>query len=497
MRILMSVLLVCFVTTAHAQSTVWEINKYKIVQQPPDVSRHSTAIAAERQKARDEGRAAHGLTLSETMSLLSSAQVTVIEDYLVQVGKEYQNLGFSAPVIGTKTPDGKAYEIFAWDYDDSDGADARYGSYCDAKTSYIRMDTSRTFDANGILGKMYEDLAHELFHAIQQSYPLFKQDCVETRGFGMGGWISEGSADALGVYMGKKIAGVVVSASAHESRTWTEFGLRSYDDALAIQPASPASYFTSSIWRYIGEYISNGNRYSRTPVPEMHADYRYLSRFFDEPLLKISADGQLDWFQDSLKSSPLGLEFSEFYANFTSGFIHYIPLRKSKGVPDYHNKALGTCTKVTLSNTAPTVTTAQMNFKKVSARCLEVIYGDDTSTGIIIHLEGSAEVIDSIQYIGLQREPAAVVGTGIRTQPVPGALEVQKSVPNRGLDGTAFAEWTFNNVVTKNTDSNGVRTNKRIIFAISSTAEIASDSIENENVVFKVTLPNNRGTFSR
>ena len=182
---------------------------------------------------------------------LDENTVAEIENYLAEVAREYERLGFREPALDDKSLGNHKFQIFIFDYEDSVSG-AGYSISCNDRISrrYIRIDSSKLMKGGKIDPKMFEHLAHELFHAVQGSYDLFFRNCA------LGDWIGEGTAEAIGVDTTFKLRNLLPS----EPRI--RWGGRAYINPLRVADDDTArkdeGYWTSSLWRYIGEHVNAG-----------------------------------------------------------------------------------------------------------------------------------------------------------------------------------------------------------------------------------------------
>ena len=380
-----------FAPNANAAPTKWKLNQYKVIQQAPGDTRHSDKEEAALQENRD---------FTGTVPGLTTKQMRALEQYFVAVGEEYQRQGFLEPKIDTLTKTGNAFEIYVFDYPDKGNGPARYGPSCasvfflpNAKP-YIRVDSSRVLKKDSLATKAYDNIAHEMFHAIQQSYPLFINDYDDCE---LGSWITEGTAEAVGSDMALALKKVPINK--------IKMGPRDYSKPLYVKSntgkTTNRAYWTSSFWRYIGEYKSNNKRYPPAKKGKS-SDYRYLQTFFDRKIDSPDENSELDWLEDNL-TETFRVKLANFYAHFTTTFAHYVPDRHS-GIPTkFGNKIFQGCERVTLTADITSFDTAGRKFSNVSSRCIEVFYeGPENTIDIQIYLESNKKIVNSIQHIGVQ-----------------------------------------------------------------------------------------------
>ncbi len=482
----------------YAQSS-WTINKYKIVQQSPDEKRHSAKQEAALQKERDED-------FSGQIPGLRTAQIKELENYLEDVGKKYQKLGFNEPSITTKTKKNDAYEIFFHDYPDTYPVAYFLQKYSVSgvvkQATHIRdnisLDSSRAIPKSNnfnLTSKAYEDLAHELFHAIQKSYPVFKSHSD------LGDWITEGTATAIGEDIALQLGklNVVDRWGSSKSSSMRRWGLRTYSNTLWVPDlegevstlySSQEGHRTSGFWRFIGEYISSGGHPGVEQVKP--PSYRYLAKLFERPIYGPTNDlKELDWLDSFLKEnkSQVGKGLGSIYPYFITVFTHYATGRmkfKRKAIINAWHKCLFTsgldcrktidiksdqeaCEKVTIDESATAKESSTIDFRPVSGRCIKVEYsGSSVTLDTTIKIESDDEnVVKSIRNIGMQTKNKKI--------------KVLVSKIGQLAGGTFFGEWTFQNVVFQRETRNG---EQAVLFLVSNVAEFASETAESPSVKF-------------
>jgi len=470
---------------SYAAPTEWKINKYRIVQQAPDAKRFTIEEEVSNQAKIDSGDK-EGLTIEQVLKL---------ESYLIALGQKYQDLGFLEPEIDTLTNKNSTFEIFVYDYPDT-VTRAQYGPACAGgkslkgwiywahdSTRYLRLDLSRAVVNKKIVKKAYEDLAHEMFHAIQESYPLFDYDAKENN-CKIGTWIREGTAEAMGHEMARHVKDVsIVNWAAREYFKPLRIG-----NKKEYASAKRNSYWTASLWRYIGEYISNGKNF---PSAEQNKrpDYRYLQELFSKKIKKTNEKNELDWL-DLYLSTNLNVDLNRMYANFVTTFAYYVPDRmtptKQNSQELFHKRLFGGCKKITLSDSITYVDNIKFSFGKVSARCLEVTYtGKSNYISLAFDFEADNKTAGSLQLIGVRQ-----LDEHGNTK-----LKVLQSVPDLEYEGVYFGNWEFTNVpfVRQQGTGESARSNT---FVLSNVAERASDTHDITNVNFTVTLAYSSGQAS-
>jgi hypothetical protein len=248
--------------------------------------------------------------------------IKLYEKYLTKVAARYESMGFKAPPlpIVEGRDGGDAYLIHFFDYDDNLKSAAV--KHEEDLTVWMRVDQSRNIRASGKpLPDAYDNLAHELFHAVQRAYQKY-YDADPAN------WIMEGQAQAVGMFIAREFEGVDIHAGTGED---FRIGGRPYYKSITNVDESPGiseDYRTSSFWRYVGEYYAASKKNQRPGMTPIDPDYRYLVDLLELPYpsQKGSKANDLKWVDGGLRRST-GLSFSRLYANFISSFAEYYPAR--------------------------------------------------------------------------------------------------------------------------------------------------------------------------
>ncbi len=216
----------------------------------------------------------------------------------------------------------------------------------------------------------YYFLAHEMFHAIQPSYPAFGPNPCKAPG-----WIKESTADAIGWHLARKR--YPQHFPGRDARTARkDAGLRPYHVPLNgryrglrgddwVTSGVSKFYVTSSFWRHIAEVYFDGS-------------FKYLHSFFR---VRPSGGDWLAWLNNRLLVEPgikrhLSLVFAGFMADY-AGWGDRGMAGEFFGRGDWLKRAYGDCTKVSLSPTQATWD-GTIALRRTSAKCLQV-----TVTGIV------------------------------------------------------------------------------------------------------------------
>lgn len=246
--------------------------------------------------------------------------ITRFEAHLGRVAKEYERMGFPAPKLpiraGRKT--GEAFLVNFHDYDDAlPPALAGYSS--DRKFS-LEVDASRAIVNGAASSRIFDDLAHELFHNVQHAiHDTHNGD--KAFNLDRGKWIMEGMAEAVGTDTSERLGAVHKS-----SDDGYRLGLRDYGRPLETGEKS-ASYATMSFWRYLGEAHAAARRNVRLTSHGIAPDYSYLVKVLANPFRgPVSLDGDLAWLDRGLRNATRqGLP--RHYANFVAAYADYAPAR--------------------------------------------------------------------------------------------------------------------------------------------------------------------------
>ncbi|MEZ5569921.1 MAG: hypothetical protein R3E54_16545 [Halioglobus sp.] len=317
----------------------------------------------------DPGSAVAFLNPFSGFSSEQQAAVEEFEQYLSDVAIYYHSMGFKAPrlplVDGRKG--GKAFRVNLFDYDDGLPI-ARAGPREDGTTS-LRADLSRAITNGKPTPRLFEDLAHELFHNIQHAYISY--DALDDRN-----WIVEGQAQAVGMEAARR-RGIDMYRGKEDGY---RLGGRPYYQPLWVTDDSKAEdYRTASFWRYVGEHYAAAKRNGRAGITPITPDYSYLVQILNQPLARrASAAADAQWLDAGLRQvSGLGLQ--RFHAAFVSTLAAYVPDRLTKAIRGTAEEAqdnwlqyiYGGCNALALSPRAPSASTL-LPLRENAARCFKV-----------------------------------------------------------------------------------------------------------------------------
>ena len=330
----------------------------------------------------------------------SSEQKIVVaefERYLSEVAVYYQGMGFNAPplplVAGRNG--GKAYRVHLFDYDDSLPI-ARAAARADGTTT-LQADLSRAIRDGKATPRLFEDLAHELFHNVQHGYIGFER--LDDRD-----WIVEGQAQALGMEAASRLRGIDLYRGKQDDY---RLGGRPYYQALpAANTGRKEDYRTASFWRYVGEHYAASRKNGRAGIQPLAPDYSYLARVLDRPLApRASAGADLRWLDGGLRQAT-GLGLPRLYAAFVTTFAAYVPDRLTSPVSASAQEAqdrwlqfvFGACPEIALSPRAPGGD-ALLPLRKNAARCFKTqIAGSGRAD---VSIQTRAETVGALQALQL------------------------------------------------------------------------------------------------
>lgn len=273
-------------------------------------------------------------TRIEPPTPITAGLIREIESYLNETATRLEAMGFPPPKLEpvVELADGsRAYRVYLYDFDKlSSTAAYRYDCSGDLRPLIEINSANYAGDGKTLSDKGYQDLPHELFHAVQKSYPLFNKNC------NLGDWIVEGTAQAIGADM----AAWSARRMNHPNRTgqWLRdrWGYRAYDSPLWVPDDSDPvykrsysknnGYGASSFWRYLGEYARTGGAAGTETVKP---DYRYLTDFFASEVAPGDRESaEMDWLNDNLLTHPkfkTGLH--RLYPYFITTYASYLPHR--------------------------------------------------------------------------------------------------------------------------------------------------------------------------
>ena len=257
--------------------------------------------------------------------------VSEIENWLNTLAGIYERMEFREPhytdVESSIFSQQQVFRVYIYHF--SRGSPARMLSPCGTSDEIrlrMELDSRRNIVNNRLTSKAYQDLAHELFHAVQNSYPmLIKNNCE------MGEWIREGTAEAVGIEMARRYAN-------KDPNHICQIGLRRYDRTLytndenqgADAPCAGMSldYQAQSFWQFLGEYTTRSKKIATEEfaVP----DFSYLHGFFETRHPVGSRQNEFAWLDKALRKArksdgriAFGIGLQRTYARFAGTFASY------------------------------------------------------------------------------------------------------------------------------------------------------------------------------
>lgn len=379
--------------------------------------------------------------------------VAAFEKYLGEVAPFYQGMGFASPrlpLVAGKNG-GKAWLVHLYDY--ADNRDRAVVQFRGDMSAFLEVDRSRAIVGSKGTDQAYEDLAHELFHAIQRGYQT-------TYDADHGNWIAEGQAQAVGMAAAAKLRGIDVNKGKNDDY---RLGRREYFLPLPTE-TNDEDYRTASFWRYLGEENSG----SKTP------NYSYLVTLYSVPFSgpkSVAAD--LLWLDEGLRKLT-DENLANNYAHFATAFAGYVPSRLTaplSAAPEAaHDKWLkltyGECPMGSLTERSPT-SIVRARLQKNSARCFKADVNVDAADLII---QANSTTIGGLESLWL--------GTSGST--TASAPDIARASDGDGYVGT----WSFR--VPKDTTQ---------VFVVSNVAKVPTTT-EEQDVQFTLLTSMARMTSS-
>ncbi len=332
-------------------------------------------------------------SLSNLQNYLTDEQEREIEKWLEQVANYFESLGFNAPRYETISSDGKYYEVHVFPFDGT----ARAKPDCDNPSldTVIQINplSDKIFTDGNLKTKGYQDLAHELFHTVQYSYPMFQGNC------GQGAWITEGTAEAVGIETARKLLD-------KRPYTFCQIGLRPYSNQLYTYKEKvffdvpcefDRTYQTQSFWHYLGEYISNNGR--PNPVIVKPPNYSYLHEFFNTKHNSANWKDEYDWLNRALRKE-FGFDLSRAYPSFVGTFAAYwnkrlllypgnYPTDKDERKKKWHKYLFNGCSEIPLTQSTIPISLQINEMEPVSAECLDLEFQFTGQANFTIFAEGT------------------------------------------------------------------------------------------------------------
>ncbi len=304
---------------------------------------------------------------------VSAGRRTMVESYAAEISQALKNLGFSSPspkrlgpVVQGKTG-AKVIRIYAKEGFDSIASTlapcSKGEQFDDTRLSLMTYSAGQLNNSPPM--QLYYILAHELIHVVQNAQQF--RYLEDTDKCTLPGWLGEGTADALAVYLTHKHfpsyyppISLGIGKNIH--------GIRPYDKNLAWQNSDKLpDYRSSSFWTYLAERYHKGR-------------YDFLSSYFAVPDLNPGVDDWFDWLDtlllndEEVKASTKGglyLVFPDFLANYASWGGKKYPHISEK---QWLQEAFGGCHTVTLSPQQAS-RGLSLELEPLSGQCIRVSVG--------------------------------------------------------------------------------------------------------------------------
>ncbi len=407
----------------------WPIKEFKVIRNNPSpttwadvqTAKLRVKLGTSPQKYADAVEARYNYEQSNFSKKVSLATAQEIEKWLHAVAQAYEDMGFLNPHYGnTSMVSGqKKFLVYVYPFYD---AYAAYNGICASNPkTHIRIDSVRSIKPDGSLtAKAYQDIAHELFHAVQHRYDLFSKSC------NVGEWITEGTAEAVGIEMARKLY------PKKAPYTICQIGKRFYNQRLytnagssvgASPPCQEAKldYQALSFWQFLGEYAhrkfmgdyaEKGYLATEEFVPP---DFRYLHNFFSRTHSMGSPAKEYVWLNKVLRQNnrygkhQFGIILHTAYSRFVGTFASYWKEKRMSRYPGAVGGAsqaaqeekwmkwiFGACAPVIVNKGAsiPPVTLA---IGPVAAQCLKMTFNGfekDERVGLTFFASGDNQSID-------------------------------------------------------------------------------------------------------
>ena len=266
-------------------------------------------------------------TLFRTLPIDVELQTT-LENYLGQVAAQYETWGLRSPALQPLVQNRSGQQVYrVFLVSNLEQAAGEYHLRCYSISGQILLLNRNSITANGrITGRGYQTIAHELFHAVEYSYPFFQCDHAADM---LGNWIVEGMARAVGWDTATLLRPLDVSNWAME-----RWGARNYNSRLpvplSVSDGSPVDpYRTNSFWHYLAERQA-GKATGYKPGPEEASiDYSYLPLFFsggevsrDCNSLGDPCKAEMDWLNARILA-VFGTDLRTAFNNFAESLPLY------------------------------------------------------------------------------------------------------------------------------------------------------------------------------
>ena len=357
--------------------------------------------------------------------LPGDSEVRKLEAFLSYAARQMQDMGFPAPALEViKTDTCKAcYRIYldeiALAFGELRGQTTNTGwAFTTGTYDVITIDRGKALskDERKILPAAYITGAHELFHAVQDRTTYLYDDNPAIEPNPAGNWISEGTAEAIALYLFETYP---ARASIAPNPLFIEgvsqkkqFGGRLYSEPLPAESDDEASnrlagYRTSSFWRYLAEVWARRKTGTQPGLPgpgDEKADFSYLVK-----LLSVENKGdepweELRWLKETLrKPETLGARLDETYARFLTTLAGYANHRHSNqniSEEDWLRMFFGEC--VTLPfRPGQNSDRKTVKLPEMAGICVRVVpAGADTALSFDLHIDTAVEAETNQIWVG-------------------------------------------------------------------------------------------------
>ncbi|MGV7228336.1 MAG: hypothetical protein ACQ9IQ_06720 [Nitrospirales bacterium] len=341
---------------------------------------------------------------------VSPATVKEIEKWMNTVAEEYEKMGFLKPHYGdTGIFSGKEkFKVYVFPFFD---AYAAYNGICSPNPkTQIRIDSVVSINPDGSLTtKAYQDIAHELFHAIQHSYDLFSKGC------NVGRWIIEGTAEAVGIEMARKLY------PKREPDDICQVGMRLYSRQLYTDDKNKfgdfpckgikgsLDYAALSFWQFLGEYLTRKGIHMATEEFSP-PDFRYLRNFFNTSHAMGTPSTEYGWLDKALRRGKrygkhqFAIFLHTAYSGFVGTFASYWKHKRRNlypggvGGPPAEKESkwmewiFGKCEEITVIKDDST--TLALQIEPVAARCIKMNFDFTGRVNLTFFATGANQSVD-------------------------------------------------------------------------------------------------------
>ena len=342
----------------------------------------------------------------ESENPVSDNTAREIERWLKTVAAEYERMGFNKPYltdIGTFSGVEK-YKVYVYPF--PKGGFATYSYNCGEERDRRIHVNSKGLDPSGFLEtKIYQDLAHELFHAVQHGYDLISNHCY------IGDWIIEGTAEAVGIEMARKLypkrgpADICqVGMRLYSRQLYTHDKKKKGDFPCEGEPGS-LDYAASSFWQFLGEYRTRKGINIATPefAPP---DFRYLHNFFNTSHTMGTPSTEYAWLDKALHRGrrygkhQFAIRLHTAYARFVGTFSSYWKHKRRNHYPGgvggppaekerkWMEWIFGKCEEITAS------ATLAMEISPIASRCIKMHFDFSGRVNLTFFATGENQSVD-------------------------------------------------------------------------------------------------------